>query len=300
MGVAVLIIALTVLEGFEKAVSEKIVTMNSHIKITAFSRKTLDNLTETQDSLKHHFGKQIESISPFIEKEAIIKSKKLSEGISIIGISNNNNYSGIGNYLIEGHIELASENIYPKMIIGKKLSEKLSVQIGDKLTIFSLGKNELPSDSNPPIIEQFILSGIFESGMSEYDDLNAYIDLNVAQKLFNLSNKVSGYDIKLYNIDQIDKIASEIKEYLRYPHYVRTIFKVHHAIFSWIELQKQPIPIVLGLIILVAVFNIVGTLLMLILERTNDIGILRSLGANKKQIIKIFLTQGLFFIGQLG
>jgi len=95
----------------------------------------------------------------------------------------------------------------------------------------------------------------------------------------------------------LEKLAEQLQGFLGYPYYVRTIFQIHQNIFTWLELQKKPIPIVLGLIIFVAVFNIVGTLLMIVLERTNAIGILRSLGANRKLIIKVFLYHAVFITG---
>lgn len=295
IGVSVLIIALTVLSSFEDAITEKVISLNSHIKITAFGKRNLPHYKETSDSLKKLVGDNLLSVAPFMIKDAIIKSRRLSEGINLYGITNVNGYSGIEDYLIEGNIALEKiTDDLPSIVIGKKLSERLFLNLGDKTTIFSLQKNALPSEENPPTIEQFRVIGIYESGMSEYDDLKAYIDLNYAQQIFALGDQVSGYDLKLKSIAEIDSTKKLLENYLRYPYYVRTIFRVHHAIFSWLELQKKPIPIVLGLIIIVAVFNIVGTLLMIVLERTSAIGILRAMGATRKQIIQIFLIQGIY------
>jgi len=114
-----------------------------------------------------------------------------------------------------------------------------------------------------------------------------------------MPEEINGIDIKLKSVDKIDSIAQVVRRELRYPYYARTIFEIHRNIFSWIELQKKPIPIVLGLIIIVAVFNIISALLMLVLEKTNSIGILKSLGAKGREIIKIFVYQGIYlsFIG---
>ncbi|MEW6701470.1 MAG: FtsX-like permease family protein, partial [Bacteroidota bacterium] len=149
---------------------------------------------------------------------------------------------------------------------------------------------------NPPAIEQFFVSGIYESGMSEYDDLNAFINLYTAQKILGMEDKISGYNIKVKDITKVKTLADQLQDFLGYPYYVRTIFQVHQNIFTWLELQKKPIPIVLGLIIFVAVFNIVGTLLIIVLERTNAVGILRSVGANRKLIIKTFLYHSVYLI----
>jgi len=181
----------------------------------------------------------------------------------------------------------------------KKKREKLLIKVGDKITVFSLKNNKLPSYSNQPAIGQFTVTGIYESGMPEYDDLKAYISLSKAKSLMGMDSTISGYNIRLSDLKKLDFITQQLRENLRYPYYVRTIFQQHQNIFTWIDLQKKPIPIVLGLIVLVAVFNIVGTILMNIVERTSQIGILKSLGASKTQIRKIFLIQGIY-LGLIG
>jgi lipoprotein-releasing system permease protein len=146
-----------------------------------------------------------------------------------------------------------------------------------------------------PNIQRFVISGIFESGMAAYDDLIAYVNLSVAQRLFNMNDHIiSGYDIRVNDISKIDSLTDYLTNHLDYPYAVRSVYQIYRNIFTWIELQKKPIPIVLGLIIIVAVFNIVGTLLMIVLEKTNVVGILKSLGANRKQIISIFVYQGCY------
>ena len=150
-----------------------------------------------------------------------------------------------------------------------------------------------------PKIEQFKISGIYETGMAEYDDIFVYVHLKHAQYLFDLGNRVSGFDVMVKNVDFIDETALLIQDRLGYPYYARTMYQMYRNLFAWLELQKKPVPIVLGLIIIVAVFNIVGTLLMIVLEKTKEIGILKSMGANSKSITKIFIYQGMF-IGVVG
>ena len=293
LGVAVLIISLTILNGFEQAITDKIIKFNSHVKITAFGNRNLPDYTNDIPKIEKKLKPFLTSISPFVSKEAIIRSKKMSEGILLTGILPELDNSNIGEYIIKGDFNFNSETL-PSIIIGKKLAEKLFIDLGDKVTIFTLRGDLPPSYENPPAIKQFLVRGIYESGMSEYDDVNAYIELNTAQEMFDIGKGISGYNIKLNDISKIDSLTAEMNSYLGYPYYVRTIFQVHQNIFTWLELQKKPIPIILGLIIIVAVFNIVGTLLMIVLERTNTIGILRSLGATRRQVIKIFVYQGIY------
>lgn len=298
IGTAVLIIALTILNGFEEVVAQKIVNFNSHIKITAFGNRNLPDSDVIKNEIIANVGKDFNSISEFVSKLGIIKSRTLSEGVTIFGVNEESLENEVARYLVDGEFNLKSTN-NKKILIGKKLSDKINVKVGDKITLFSLRKDEMPSIANPPAIEQFIISGIFESGMAEYDDLHVYISFETAKEMFETQNSISGYNIRLNSVVNIDSIAVSLQDNLGYPYYVRTIFQVHQNIFTWLDLQKEPIPIVLGLIIVVAIFNIVGTMLMIVLERTSSIGILKSIGFSKKHILKIFFIQGLF-LGILG
>jgi len=290
IGVAIVLIALTIFEGFDKAVTEKIIQMDSHIKITGFGGRNLLNSDKFVSEMKLKFNDSIVDISPFISREALIKSKKTTEGISLHGVSSSKIIS-LKKYFVAQSKPSTNNNF---IIIGKKLAEKLFLKVGDNVTLFALQSPEPPSEENPPIIAKYFVSAIYESGMAEYDDLNAYVDLNNAQKLFLLNNTVSGYDIRVNEVDKIKSLTKQIKDFVHYPYYVRTIFKIHQNIFTWLALQKKPVPIILGLIIIVAVFNIIGTLLMIVLEKISAVGTLQAIGSTKRQIISIFLMEGIF------
>jgi lipoprotein-releasing system permease protein len=129
--------------------------------------------------------------------------------------------------------------------------------------------------------------------MAEYDDIYAFTALTDAQTLFQMPDGVSGYDIVLRNVDSAQAVANNATDLLGYPHYGRTVFENYRNLFSWIELQKKPVPIILGLIIVVATVNIIGTLLMMVLDKMREIGILSSMGATRWGITRVFLRQGL-------
>ena len=295
LGVGVVIISLTILDGFEAVVSEKIVNFQSHIYVNSFGDKNLPESKKIEDFIKSTCGSSFGSITPIISKLGIIRSKRGSEGITITGIPAGYN-PGIGQYVKKGNFDL---NDTTSVIIGKKLAEKLSISVGERITLFSLKKDAIPSLANPPAIEQFYVKGIYSSGMAEYDDRNIFINIKAAKEFFEMQDQISGYNIRLNDISKIDTVANHLTADLHYPYYTRTIYQMHSAIFTWIDLQKKPIPLILTLIILVAVFNIVGTLLMFVLEKTSEIGILKTLGMKRKSIIKIFLYNGLYisFIG---
>lgn len=293
VGVAVVIIAVTILDGFEIAVKEKIVNFNSHIVISGFSNRNLPESEEVYDKINNTVGNDLYGITPFISKSVIIKANNVVDGVLLYGINEESKNFELSDYIIEGTLDFSNKSDKPGIVLGNKLASKFSLSIGDNITIIALSNDKRPSFENPPVIKQFSLIGIYESGMAEYDDLKAYISFSFAQNFFRLNGLVSGYNVKLNNIDNIDPLSESLQDELGYPFYVRTIFKQHQNIFTWLELQKKPIPIILGMIILVALFNIVGTVLIIVLEKTSAIGVLKSLGSSRKQILKIFILHGL-------
>ncbi len=290
LGVATLIIALSVLNGFEHTLTKKITEFDSHIKIFSY-KESLPNSKIFIENLNNKLSDQIDFISPYVSKLAIISSGKRKEGINVKGILQDGASQKLISNVISGKIDWENPNT---IVLGKTLATKLMVKVGEKVTLFALSNDRLPSPTNLPNIQKFTITGIFESGMAEYDNLIGYTSLNSAQNLFSMNEEINGIDIKLKSVGQIDSLAQVVRRGLRYPYFARTIFEIHRNIFTWIELQKKPIPIVLGLIIIVAVFNIISALLMLVLEKTNAIGILKSLGAKGRDIVKIFLYQGVY------
>lgn len=286
LGVATLIIAISVLRGFEQTITNKIVDFDSHIKITSY-RSILPDYHQTLPLLESELSPFHPTITPFASKLVIVSNKKKKDGINLIGIEPSREKPSLIKNLVKGEFDFNNG-----VLVGKKLADKLFIDVGDKITVFALRKDEIPSPENLPNIEKFIVTGIFESGMAEYDDTYAYTSLLSAQKLFDIGDNITGYNIKLGDISKIDSLTIYLGKTLRYPYLVRSLYQTHRNIFTWIELQKEPIPIVLALIIIVAVFNIVGTLLMIVLEKTNAVGVLKSLGSNRKQIMSIFLIQG--------
>ncbi|HEX2867943.1 MAG TPA: ABC transporter permease [Ignavibacteriales bacterium] len=294
IGVATLIVALTVINGFEKAISDKIVQMNSHVQISSFSNRNLPDYNIILPVLERRLRPYSSGISPFALRLAIIKYKQNTEGITLKGILPGYTNTEVRKYIVEGKFDIGVDSGLPPIVIGRKLADKLFAHVGDRVTIFTLKQLTAPSPENPPSIKQFRVSGIFESSLAEYDDQFCYINMHIAQQLFGMKDDVNGYDIKLNDISKADSIANNLNHYLGYPYYARSIFKIYRSIFTWIDLQKKLVPIALVLIVIVAAFNIVGTLLMIVLERSNAIGTLKSLGAKGRQIVSIFIIQGIY------
>jgi lipoprotein-releasing system permease protein len=289
IGVVVLIIALAVLEGYNKTLRANAVKFTSHIQLQKFNRDKIDNYDSIKQVLYEHIS-EINIIEPVIQTEALIKSKKNIEGVMLRGIEKNSQIINLSDVIKIGKADINQPN---SIIIGKRLADKLSTKLGDTVFVFSINsfQNLSQFDYN---IQKFVITGIFESTMAQYDDAIAFVSINDAQNLLNLfQNQATNLDIMLKDISLADTTSHLIDNFLSYPYFTYTVFDLHRSIFSWIELQQKPIPIVLGLIVIIAVLNITTTLLILIIEKINEIGILRALGLLQKEIIRIFVRLGL-------
>lgn len=297
LGVATLIVAISILSGFEKEIMDKVAGMVSHVQIHSFKPEGVKNyevvLSTINDSIP-----DITALTAYVQREAVIRFKDNVEGIILKGVIKESDLSSTRYKIVKGEYNVQPvDTIFSRLIIGDKLAEKLNIQIGSKVIVFGL--QGIPSPLNTPKIKQFIVSGIYETGLRDYDDILIYTDLKTAQSLFNYDNNVTGIELNVKDIENVELTVSRIKQVLGYPFYPRSMFKLYKGLFTWVELQKAPTPIVLGLIIVVAAFNIVGTLLMLVLEKTQSIGILKSLGASRSDIMKIFVFDGIL-IGVIG
>lgn len=297
LGVASLIVTVSILEGFEKEIRDKVAGLVSHIQVASFVPEGLDDyenaIATINDSIKGVTG-----ISPIVQKEAVIRFKSNVEGIILKGIVPETDLSTSRNRVVRGSFDLTPvDSTFSRIIIGDKLAKKLSIDTGNKVIIFGL--NGIPTPLNQPKIKQFIVSGIYETGLRDFDDVIIYTDLKTSQNLFNFGDNVTGIEMTIADLDKVENVVEQIKRMIGYPYFPKSMYKLYKPLFTWVELQKAPTPIILGLIIIVATFNIVGTLLMLVLEKTQSVGILKSLGESSGGIMKIFLLDGLL-IGLTG
>jgi len=299
LGVASLIIALTILGGFEKELKEKVVGFTTHIQITTYTNQPVRYYQNVEKKLRDEVP-EIRSVSAYIAKEGMVNFGDATEGIIVKGIESSDSAAGIGKYLTAGALDLSmiDEGLYG-CVIGRKLLTTLGASLHDTLLVFGLQGHIQTSIA--PSVMAFVVNGIYESGMSEYDDIYFFVGIPAAQQLVNYENAVTGFEVMVRDVDQVQPAADRIIEVLGYPFTARTLYQLYRNLFTWIELQKEPIPIILGLIIAVAAVNIIGTLLMLVLEKRKQIGILRSLGASASSIRSIFVMNGVIiaFVGTL-
>ena len=298
IGVAALIIVLSVMNGFEREVRSRIIGFDAHIRVRTFHDQGIrdwQTVLAKVAKVNHVVG-----ASPYILGKALIKSGKNVEGLFIKGTDQERiqKVSDLGKNLVYGSLNLGlvpgpeGKKPYPGIVLGRSLADRLeALVVGDKVALIS--PSLMTNVFSTPSVKLFRLSGIFESGMYEYDDSYGYISIKAAQQLFQMGDRISGIEIKLDNLNHARAVAKRIDDMLGYPFYTLTWFDMHKTLFSWMQIEKWAMFVVLSLIIMVAAFNIISSLIMLVMEKTKEIGILKSMGATSSGIMRIFVFEGL-------
>ena len=305
LGVMALIVVIAVMSGFGKDLRDKILGTNSHIVVTNITRSGMDDFESVLKKVMQSDG--VKAAAPFILNQVMLTFGSKSSGVVVRGVDPEREamVSDLEKNLIQGEIGMLKRRKKNKadpghdnIILGKELSQKLGVQVGGAISMVSPASRLTPMGLIPKI-KLFKVVGLFESGMFEYDSSLAFISIQSAQRFFSMKGKVSGIEIRVEDIDSADQIAELLQENLGFPYYVRDWMRMNKNLFSALRLEKIVMFIILILIILVAAFNIVSTLFMVVMEKTKEIAILKSMGASRTSIMKIFSFQGLI-IGLLG
>jgi len=297
LGVASLIITLSILDGFERTIKENVVSFTAHMQLFAFQNQVLPEYETTRRAVMERNPEVVE-MAPYLSREGMIRSKTDIDGVVIKGVDPQNDISAAKRRLVEGIYDLEEpERGLQKVILGRRLADKLGAVVGGRVVVYALGGPALSLAQAR--VMQLEVAGIYETGMADYDGSVVYVNLTTAQRLFQVGRMVSGFDILVSDQSTLEGLARRIPEQLGYPYYARTMYQMYRNLFTWIDLQQKPIPIILGLIIIVATVNIIGTVLMMVMEKAREIGALRTLGMKKAALLRIFLTQALL-IGAIG
>ncbi len=316
IGVTALIVVLAVMTGAQDDIKAKIVGANSHILVTARS-SSLDKSAVKKVVATALSVKDVKSASAFIFNQVIATSSEKVAGVALRGIdvSSPGKTSDIKKFMEDGELKLLQDR-YTKItiepddfgtkvevrragiILGRELAFNLRVRVGDPVTIISAMGRMTPSGM-VPISKEFYVAGLFHTGMYEYDSALALVSLNQAQALFRMGRKVTGVEIRVEDIYMAPQIAASIRDRLGFDYKVRDWQQLNRNLFFALALEKTVIGLILILIIFVAAFNIVSTLIMVVLEKSKDIAILKAMGASSRSIMKIFFLEG-FSIGLLG
>jgi len=320
LGVAALIATLAVMTGFKEDLRDKILGTNSHIVISDRTHDTMKDYAAVVDRVKT--VPHVLAATPFLYNQVLLTSEGGVHGVILRGIDPalEGTVTDIEKNLVQGSLsDLVETALVPggapkppgngkpsggkpppklAIIVGKELAGRLGTFVGDSINVISPSGTPGPLGIVPKI-RKFEVVGIFDSGMYEYDSTLAYISIATAQDFFNTGDAVTGVEVKVDDIFAADRIAKSIEAALGFPYWARDWMKLNKNLFSALQLEKMMMFIILILIILVASFNIVGTLTMIVVEKSREIAILKAMGATRREVMRIFMVDGLV-IGGVG
>lgn len=294
LGVAVMIIAMSIVNGFQTEIRNKIVGFGAHTTITSFNTqnqldpKPIDRNQEFLPIIKNHKG--VNNIQVFATKGGIIKTENDIYGVVLKGVGSDYDWSFFNQNLVKGHkISITDSIRNDSILISEHIANKLYLEIGDNIRMYFI--------QEPPRVRKFTIAGIYNTGFSEMDELYVVGDIKHIQKLNNWSdNLVTGFEVSINDFDQLEEVDEFIYHNIGYNFISTSIRTARADIFNWLELQDINVLVIIILMLLVAGINIISALLIMVLERTNMIGILKTLGANNLSIRRIFLYSATYLI----
>ena len=309
LGVMAMMVVLAVMTGFGTDIKSKILGMNAHIRVMSRSGR-MEPYVDIMKKIEAVEG--VETAAPFVHSQIMLRRGSSVSGAILRGIDPSRagrvldlEKSIKGDDLRElGRVERSQTNtdttVPPGIILGKELARLLMVNQGDELYAISpLDGGLTPIGVRVPRMKRFRVVGLFDSGMYDYDTSFAYVSIESAQHLLRLKHSVHGIEVRVDDIYSVDKVSGAIVEKLGSGYWTQDWIQMNKNFFSALKLEKTVMFIILVLIILVAAFNIISTLIMMVMDKTKDIAILKSMGATEKSIMRIFMINGLI-IGVLG
>jgi len=313
LGVAALIGTLGIMTGFKEDLQNKILGTTSHILIHDRMKENITGwapLVTKVEAVPH-----VMAATPFIFRQVLLTSPTAVQGIVLRGIDPQNEVrvTELGRNIKSGNLNGLDHPVaarktddqgdastpdvaHPGIILGKELAMRLSAFVGDSVNVVS-PVGSVSAVSIVPKIRTFTVVAIFQSGMYEYDSSLAYISLKDAQNFFNMGESITGIEVKVDDIFQAKDIARSVEEALGLQYWARDWMQLNRNLFSALKLEKTMMFLLLVLITLVASFNIVSTLTMIVTEKQREIAILKAMGATRKGIMRIFMLNGLVIGG---
>jgi len=303
LGVAVVCFVMSMHNGFETELRTRLLGTTSHITIfprNAMTMSEYDEVIEKVESVD-----DVVAASPFIYYKAAVSSENVGDGIVVRGVDpeREKRTANIADDIIRGEysFDIPAPDSVEKasgIIMGITLADRLGVTVGEPIVMYSLRGENLRGNTRPRVAK-FYVTGIFETGMYEFDAELGYISLEAAQDLFKMDDEVTAVHLKLTDIYLADEISPALTAVLGYDYQIVPWNELHKNLFTWIALEKKMLFIGFILIVLVAAFSIISTLVMLAMEKRTEIGVLKTLGSTAGSIKRIFILNGLV-LGSIG
>jgi len=299
VGVMALIVVLSVMNGFRADLMSKILGVNSHLLVLSYGG-ALKDYDKVSEKIRDIDG--IIATTPFIYNQVMVNSFGNVSGAVLRGLDTQSAPKVIGiEPMIKGGSLSSLDRVHdglPAVILGSELSKQIAAQPGDVLTIVSpLGK--VTPLGRVPNSRKYRVTALFDSGMYEYDSNLVFVSLKEAQDFFEMGDRVTGIEVKVRDIYKSDLICESIQKKLGHPYWTKDWKIMNRSLFSALKLEKTAMFIILTMIVLVGALNIISTLVMVVMEKTRDMAILRAMGATARSIMTLFVFQGLF-VGLVG
>jgi lipoprotein-releasing system permease protein len=288
VGVAATDIVISVMNGFQAELRKRLLGVSAHVVVLRYFDEGIGDYEKLSERVKQF--PHVVSAEPFIYSKAVIRARSRADGIVIRGLAPQASPDVLG-HLEEGNADFGG--VPDGILLGSELADRLRVGVGDSVSLISPFKGSETPLGFVPKVGRFPVVGIFNLGFYEYDASLAFLSLSQAQDFFDLGNTVTGIEVRLDNLDLASKMAKEIEEGLGYPYRTNDWIQLNQNLFSALKLEKLTMFVILSLIVLVAAFNIIATLIMIVVEKTKDIGILKAMGATDRSVLRIFMWEGL-------
>ncbi len=296
LGVTALITVLSVMNGFQNEVRDRILGMAAHVTVSGLDGRLHDwpEVLEKTRGFPHVLG-----AAPYIHAEGMVALGDRVQGTMVRGLlpSQEPQVSVVGDKMVAGTLEVLQPGSF-NIVLGSELATTLGVGIGDKVTLITPSANVSPAGILPRL-KRFTVAGVFEVGMFQYDSALVLIHLRDAAKLYRFDENVSGVRLKLDNMFIAPLVATDLSDALGERYWVNDWTRSHTNYFRALKIEKTAMFIILLLIVAVAAFNIISTLVMVVTDKQGDIAILRTLGISPASVMGIFIVQGVV-IGMVG
>lgn len=289
LGVAALIVVLSVMNGFQEELRTRILGVASHIQISGYEGALSAWQQVSEQAARHP---SVRASAPYVQEQGLLSFDDQVRGSLIRGVlpGEEERVADFARYMKSGSLEALQAGRFG-IILGRDLAQALRLSMGDKVTLIAPQGLVTPA-AVLPRVKQFELVGIFEAGMYEYDSGLALVHMNDAQVLYRMGDAVTGVRLKLDDLFSAPRVARELAKTIEVPAYVSDWTRSHANFFRAVQLEKTMMTVILFLIVAVAAFNIVSTLVMAVQEKLADIAILRTLGASPISVMSIFMLQG--------
>ena len=295
LGLSVMILAVSIVIGFQKTVRQKVAGFDAHIQVTGYSNNDsyeTASMNRNQDFVDDiRKIKSVTNIHAYAQKGGILKANATIQGVMMKGIGSDFDWTNVDEWLVSGkHPNYNDSTRSKEIVISQNIANKLNIKVGDAVLMYFIQK--------PPRVRKFIISGIYHSGIEEFDSRFIIGDIQQIQKLNKWNpNQVAGFEVMIDDYDHLDEVTDQINEIIGYDLVAKNIRQRYPFIMDWLNLLDTNVYFILGLMVLISGITMMGTILILILEKTNMIGTFKALGMTNKSIRKIFFYNALRIIG---